>query len=153
MDIRFATIDDIELIIKLRTLQLEDEAKQYNSSETVSDDYLKHMYRYLLNEFNKERFIQVFIEEDNYVIATGALMWTDFPPSFTNPTGYLGYITNMYTDVNYRRQAYATKVLNILKNEAEKRGIQTLFLGASKAGQMVYKKFGFSEIDWYRFDI
>lgn len=153
MDIRFATIDDIELIIKLRTLQLEDEAKQYNSSETVSDDYLKHMYRYLLNEFNKERFIQVFIEEDNYVIATGALMWTDFPPSFTNPTGYLGYITNMYTDVNYRRQAYATKVLNILKNEAEKRGIQTLFLGASKSGQMVYKKFGFSEIDWYRFDI
>lgn len=153
MDIRFATIDDIELIIKLRTLQLEDEAKQYNSSETVSCDYLKHMYRYLLNEFNKERFIQVFIEEDNYVIATGALMWTDFPPSFTNPTGYLGYITNMYTDVNYRRQAYATKVLNILKNEAEKRGIQTLFLGASKSGQMVYKKFGFSEIDWYRFDI
>lgn len=153
MDIRFATIDDIELIIKLRTLQLEDEAKQYNSSETVSDDYLKHMYRYLLNEFNKERFIQVFIEEDNYVIATGALKWTDFPPSFTNPTGYLGYITNMYTDVNYRRQAYATKVLNILKNEAEKRGIQTLFLGASKSGQMVYKKFGFSEIDWYRFDI
>ena len=48
MDIRFATIDDIELIIKLRTLQLEDEAKQYNSSETVNDDYLKHMYRYLL---------------------------------------------------------------------------------------------------------
>ena len=153
MEIKYATKEDIELIITLRTLQLEDEAKQYQSSETVNDEYIEHMKRYLSNEFDKGRFTQVFLLENNELVSTGALMWTDFPPSFTNPSGYLGYITNIYTYPKYRRLGYSTKVLNILKEEAKSKGIKTLFLGASISGQTVYKKFGFKEIDWYRYDI
>ncbi len=153
MEIRYATKDDIEEIIKLRTLQLEDEAQQYHSSETVNDDYIENLKRYLNNEFDKERFTQVFLIEGKEICATGAMMWTDFPPSFTNPSGFLAYITNMYVLPSHRRKGYATQVLEILKTEAKNKGIKTLFLGASLSGQAVYKKFGFKEIDWYRYDI
>ncbi len=153
MNIRFATKDDIDLIVKLRTLQLIDEESQFNGDEKSSDEYIAHLKRYLNTMFDRQHFIQVFLEENNEVCATGAMMWVEYPPSFSNNTGYMGYITNMYTKPQYRKKGYATQVLSILKEEAQKQGLTRLFLGASLEGQPVYKKFGFTEVDWYKLDI
>lgn len=153
MNIKYATLEDIETIVSLRTLQLLDEEKQNGTTHQASEDYINHLRRYLIDQFKHDRFTQVFLIENEEIIATGALNWVDLPPSFTNPSGYLGYITNIYTAVNHRKKGYAFKILNLLKDKAQNLGIQTLFLGASQSGQIVYEKFGFKEIDWYRYDI
>ena len=84
-------------------------------------------------------------EEDGQVVATAAILFIEFPPAFTNPTGIRGYITNMYTSPDYRGKGIATSLLEKLMEEARARNIYMIFLGASKMGKPVYRKFGFEE--------
>jgi GNAT superfamily N-acetyltransferase len=63
------------------------------------------------------------------------------------------YITNMYTKENYRGQGIATNLLTKLVDEAKASSISKIWLGASKLGRPVYKKFGFKETDkWLEFN-
>ncbi|WP_411932304.1 GNAT family N-acetyltransferase [Priestia megaterium] len=60
----------------------------------------------------------------------------------------------MYTEESYRGQGIATKLLTKLVAEAKTAGIIEIWLGASKLGRPVYKKFGFKETDeWLELDI
>ncbi|MBO6046171.1 MAG: GNAT family N-acetyltransferase [Erysipelotrichaceae bacterium] len=137
MYIRKATREDIPEIIRIRKLQLIDEGL----SPDIEIDADCH--RYFHDMFNQERIIELFVEDDDRVIATAAIILYDFPPSFSNQTGRKGYVTNMYTDPDYRRQGIATKLLEMLDEEAKERGIERLWLGASKWGRSVYEKSGY----------
>jgi GNAT superfamily N-acetyltransferase len=53
----------------------------------------------------------------------------------------------MYTKENYRGRGIATNLLIKLVDEAKTSGISKIWLGASKMGRPVYKKFGFKESD------
>ena len=53
----------------------------------------------------------------------------------------------MYTNGNYRGQGIATMLLTKIINEVKISGVSTIWLGASKMGRSVYKKFGFIETD------
>ena len=84
-------------------------------------------------------------EEDGRIIATGAIIFMDFPPSFTNKTGKQGYIANMYTDPDFRGRGIASEILERLAKEARERHIHKLILYASKWGRPVYQKYGFRD--------
>lgn len=87
------------------------------------------------------------MEDNEETIACGAVIFYEFPPCYTNKTGKKAYITNMYTNENYRGQGIATKLLTKLIDEVKISGISQIWLGASKMGRPVYKKFGFMETD------
>ena len=84
-------------------------------------------------------------EDDRRIIATAAVAFMDFPPTFANPSGKKGYITNMYTADKYRGRGIAGTLLKKLEQEARERGISNLVLHASKMGRKAYVKSGFSE--------
>ena len=52
--------------------------------------------------------------EDGKIIATGAVIFYVYPPSYSNKTGMSAYITNMFTEPAYRGQGIATKILDML---------------------------------------
>ncbi|WP_232490208.1 GNAT family N-acetyltransferase [Neobacillus cucumis] len=91
--------------------------------------------------------IQWLVGDNEEIIACGAVLFYEFPPSYTNKTGKKAYIVNMYTNQNYRGQGIATKLLTKLVDEVKSSGISKIWLGASKMGRPVYKKFGFRERD------
>ena len=102
----------------------------------------------------EEYLIQWIVEEQTEIIATGAIVIYDFPPSYTNKSGKKAYVTNMYTKNDYRGKGIATGLLTKLVDEAKSLGITKMWLGASKLGRPVYKKFGFKETDeWMELEL
>ena len=68
-------------------------------------------------------------------------------PTFHNVTGKKAYIMNMYTHPEYRRKGIAYRVLQLLTEDAEERGVGYITLEATKAGRYLYEKFGFVSME------
>ncbi|MDQ6597754.1 GNAT family N-acetyltransferase [Bacillus salipaludis] len=141
MKYRKANNEDIDLLVELRKKQLVDEGIEPNI------DIEKELYVFFKNKLSDGTLIQWLVEDKEEIIACGAVIFYEFPPSYTNKTGKKAYIANMYTNENYRGQGIATKLLTKLVDEVKISGISKIWLGASKMGRPVYKKFGFTETD------
>ncbi|MEH7306799.1 GNAT family N-acetyltransferase [Neobacillus drentensis] len=138
---RKATINDIDQLIDLRKKQLVDEGIEPNI------DIDTELYVFFKNKLSDGSLIQLLVENNDEIIACGAVIFYEFPPSYTNKSGKKAYIANMYTKENYRGQGIATNLLTKLVDEAKTSAISRIWLGASKMGRPVYKKFGFKETD------
>ncbi len=141
LNYRKAGLDDMEHLIALRKKQLVDEgiAPSIDIDVELSD--------FFFQKLSDGTLIQWLVEDKEEIIACGAIIFYDFPPSYTNKSGKKGYICNMYTNENYRGQGIATQLLHKLIDGAKHSGITNIWLGASKMGMPVYKKFGFKESD------
>lgn len=141
MDIRKATIEDMASLIELRKKQLIDEGSvpNQNIDTELNSFFTKHIVENSLVEW--------VAEEDGAIIATGAIVFYEFPPSFNNKSGIKGYVTNMYTVPAYRKQGLAKQMLDKIFQEAMERNVDNIFLHASKMGRPVYLKYGFKETD------
>jgi GNAT superfamily N-acetyltransferase len=141
MEYRKATREDINLLMELRKFQLVDEGI---TADKDIDNELEDFFQRKLAEGS---LIQWLVMEENEIIATGAIVIYEFPPTYTNKSGKKAYVTNMYTKNAYRGKGIATTLLTKLVEEAKSLGIKKIWLGASKLGRPVYKKFGFKETD------
>lgn len=141
MNYRKATIEDMDKLVELRKKQLVDEGIEPNI------DIDTELSVFFENKLSDGTLIQWLAEDLGEIIACGAVIFYDFPPSYTNKTGKKAYIANMYTNENYRGQGIATNLLTKLVKEARILGISKIWLGASKMGRPVYQKFGFKETD------
>ncbi|MCU9614904.1 GNAT family N-acetyltransferase [Caldibacillus lycopersici] len=143
MNYRKATMEDIDQLVELRKKQLVDEGIE------PCIDIDKELKAFFHKKLSDGTLIQWLVEDEEEIIACGAVVLYDFPPSYTNRSGIRAYITNMYTMENYRGQGIATNLLTRLVAEVKQLGITKVWLGASEMGRPVYKKFGFTETDEY----
>ena len=143
LEYRKASIHDINMLVELRKKQLADEGMDQNI------DIDSELFLFFKNKLDDGSLIQWLAEDKGKVIACGAVIIYDFPPSYVNKTGKRAYIANMYTNKQYRGQGIATKLLTRLVEEVKASGISKIWLGASEMGRPVYKKFGFRETDEY----
>ena len=139
MHYRKATIEDIPELARIRKMQLHDEGPQ---PEEMMDEELE---TYFSEKMADGSLIQWVAEDDNRIIATGAIIFMDFPPSFTNKSGKQGYIANMYTRPGYRGKGIATEILERLIQEGKQRKITKYILYASCWGRPVYERYGFQD--------
>lgn len=138
---RAAEKSDIPLICETRKIQLVHEGIEPNQ------DIDKELLDFFSELFDGDRIYQVLVYDRDKFVGTGAAIFYDYPPSYTNKSGKLSYITNMFTLPEYRGRGIATKILSLLEEETKRRGIITMRLGASKLGRPVYEKFGFEQED------
>ncbi len=143
LNTRKATTKDINDLIRLRKCQLQDEGQE---PDTDIDDSLRHFFYEKM--IGNELIEWVAEEEDGRLVASAAILFMDFPPSFVHPAaGKTGYITNVYTEDAYRGQGIAGMLLRQLEKEARRKGIKRLMLHASKMGIRAYEKSGYAETD------
>lgn len=141
---RKATNNDIKQISELRKKQIQDEGQK----PSVNID--KELHQFFRDKMTSGELIEWVAEDVNgNIIATSAIIFMDFPPSFTNPNGKRGYVANMYTADEYRGQGIAGRLIEHLEKEALSRGVKMLFLHASDLGRKAYVKSGFTETDTY----
>lgn len=139
MHIRKATIDDLNITVKLRKQQLIDEG----SNPIIDIDH--DLETFFTNVITDESLYQLLAVENEEVIATGAIIYYPFPPSYINQSGERAYVTNIYTHPNFRGRGIAQQIISLLIKDAEARDIKKIFLAASPLGKPVYKKLGFEE--------
>jgi GNAT superfamily N-acetyltransferase len=75
--------------------------------------------------------------------AGGVIEFQERIPSPGNPSGRGAYVSNMSTDVPWRRRGYARAVLAELLREARRRGVDRIELHATEDGSRLYRSAGF----------
>lgn len=148
MRYRRAAIQEIDKLAELRKQQLADEGI------SADKDIDAELQDFFTKKMNDGTLVEWIAEEEDEIIATAAIVFYEFPPTYTNKSGIKGYITNMYTMPEYRGRGLASSLLEKLVAEAKERGVEKLWLGASKMGRPVYLKFGFKETnEWLEMNI
>lgn len=143
MTYRKANIKDIDQLAELRKKQLIDEG-------CYSDNNIDNeLGKYFSTSISNENLIVWLATEDEYIIGTAGVCFFQYPPSFTNTTGRIAYITNVYTRNEYRKQGIATKLLELIVEEIKNEGCKFIRLHASSQGKKLYEKMGFTDVEGF----
>lgn len=143
MEFRKAGPKDLEVIYQER---LEFSRRMRNYEITLSEDYMKNTYAYLKEHMADDTLVAWLAEENRVIIATVMVSYYQIIPTLANPTGKAGYIVNVYTKQEYRRQGIATQLLNRILEDAKERNVGKLYLSATDMGKPVYEKLGFETL-------
>ncbi len=112
-------------------------------------EYLQELHQKLQNFFkltmSEGSFFALQAEYEGKIVSYGGMILKKIPGDL-NQSSYLeGEILNMYTLPEYRRKGISSMLLKQLLNEAKKMGVSKVALHCSKAGEPLYRKFGFSD--------
>jgi GNAT superfamily N-acetyltransferase len=144
LEFRRATLDDIDELVKNRiNMRVEREDKQCPMSLV---DFGERTRSYFARHILDESFIAWVAIDDEEIVATSGMCIYHVPPTYTNPSGNVAYLVNMYTVPQYRNQGIATKLLEHLMDEARNRGCNRITLNASKDGRPIYEERGFTDV-------
>ena len=142
MIIRKATMEDIDILIKLRIDYLL--ADVGNLTEEEENIIRSQLTTYYVKHINHD-FIALLAEIDNKVVSTAFLVISEKPANPAFITGKTGTLLNVFTYSEYRRRGIATKVICQIIEEAKKLGVSSIDLYATPDGKPLYKKLGFTE--------
>jgi len=145
MKIRKLTLEDMDLLIKLRIDYLREDRKvQYLEDEYKIKDSL-HDY---FTKWIPNGCLAFVAEEAGEIYSTAFMSIVERLPR--KATSYLvGTVYNVYTYPHHRKKGMATKVLSVLLEEAKVLDVASVDLLSTNAGKALYKKIGFQEIEEY----
>lgn len=137
-----ATKDDMTLLMQIRLEMLK--VVNHLPSDYVFDNQL---LTYSQTYFEKGNQTTVLAVEEDTVVGCATLCYIEMMPTFSHLTGKRGHLMNVYTNSQYRRQGIASKMLDMLIQEAKEKGVTEISLDATDCGKPLYEKFGFKQSD------
>jgi len=138
-----ATAGDADNLARLR-VEFLCEANGAMPAETMQR-LAENNLAYIKSALEDGSFLAYLALDAGQIIATSGLAMFTIPPNMSCPEGKLGYLLNMYTFREYRRQGIATKLLELILGEARRLGCEKVLLEATDMGRPVYEKFGFHD--------
>ena len=134
---RKANQSDVTRLVELRKQQLHDEGAEETCdiTDSLTDFYNRHL--------SDGTFVSWVAIIGDVIIATSGLSFTEKPPYYSNPTGKIGILSNMYTVPAYRRRGIAKKLMELVVEEARDYGCGVIHLTASNEGALLYENYGF----------
>lgn len=138
-EIRRATAGDVEELVRFRCAFLNE----VNGCDQPPEGFEDGLRAYLRAAVADGSFAAWAAWEGGRVVAAGCVCYTRIVPGYSNPTGEIAYIQNMYTLPEYRRLGLASAIFARLIDEAKERGVRRVSLHATVEGRKVYEKFGF----------
>ena len=133
------TENDIDIFIEMRIAQLREEGakEDIDLKPMLKDYYQRHMA--------DGTFVSWLALDNDKIIGTSGISIVEKPPYFGCPSGKIGLLSSMFTDISYRRQGIAKELLTRVVNEAKKSGCGTVQITASDMGVLLYTNFGFTK--------
>lgn len=136
-----ATLADLEILTETRIMVLR--AANKLSDDVDMTEVKEQSYEYYKNALRDDNHVAYLVYDEKEFVGAGGVSFFQVMPTFHNPTGRKAYIMNMYTKSEYRRQGIAYKTLDLLVEEAKKKGISVISLEATDMGRPLYEKYGF----------
>lgn len=140
-----ATIEDIELLTTSRVKVLRAANKLTDDKDMCEVE--RQSYAYYQRALTDGTHTAYLVFDGECLVGTGGISYFQVMPTYHNPDGYKAYIMNMYTAPEYRRRGIAYKTLELLTEDAKKRGITAISLEATEMGRPLYEKFGFVKMN------
>ena len=139
MDIRYKRLTEKELntFIHMRINQLREEGakEEIDLVPALNEYYTRHMA--------DGTFVSWLALDEGNIIGTSGMSFVEKPPYFGCPSGKIGLLSSMYTDLEYRRRGIAKEVLSRVIDDAREYGCGTIQITASDMGVKLYTDFGF----------
>ena len=140
-----AEVKDAELLAEMR-MEMRKE-RETAVCPMPDDEFYQHLLDFFRTRIADGSFIAYIVWDGNQAAACSGLSIQVHPPTYENPTGKHGYISNMYTRPAWRRMGIAKLLVNQLADAAKDEGCAQLFLNASPMGRSVYVRYGFQPIN------
>ena len=139
MDIRYKRLTEKELntFIHIRINQLREEGakEEIDLVPALNEYYTRHMV--------DGTFVSWLALDEGNIIGTSGMSFVEKPPYFGCPSGKIGLLSSMYTDLEYRRRGIAKELLSRVIDDAREYGCGTIQITASDMGVKLYTDFGF----------
>ena len=136
-----AGLEDIGLLVKIRLEVLR--AANCLDADTEMSLVERQSREYYEEALRADTHAAYLVFDEERVIGAGGVSFFRVMPTYHNPTGWKAYIMNMYTSPDYRRRGIAYHTLELLIEEAEKRGVKHISLEATDMGRPMYERYGF----------
>lgn len=147
IQLRQATIEDIETITTHRIRMFVDMGEDPAEMETIREAYREWLRRNIASG----DYLGMFAVQDGEVIAGGG-MWLihGYQPYAGSLEGERAMIFNMYTAPEHRGKGLARRIAEALLKIADDKAIKVVTLHASDAGRPLYEKLGFRQTNEMR---
>jgi GNAT superfamily N-acetyltransferase len=147
MEIQYylATEEDIPLLIQYRVEFMYEFMYEFVKEVAANDvETLKNnLDIYLRRAIPAKIFIAWYARCGDAFAGMGGIIIREMAPNILNLTGMQGYIVNMYTLPQFRKQGISSSILSRLIDSAKEQGVTSFELHASPSGEPVYIKRGF----------
>lgn len=140
MEYRIATKEHIDMLMTIRFEMLR-KVNELPDDYLFSDELIANSKSYFL-EGNQTTVLAL---ENGIAMACASISYMEIMPTFSHPTGKRAHLMNVYTNVDYRRQGIARKLVQMLIDEAKDKGVTEISLDATDLGRPLYKSLGFLE--------
>jgi ribosomal protein S18 acetylase RimI-like enzyme len=138
-----ATIADIETIIDYRIIFLQEVQGIPNKESELK--LRKSLRQYFAKSLENGTFISWIAVYENKFIGFSGMVIREQPGNFAIPNGKTGYVLNMFTLKEYRNNGISSLLLSKLLEVAKQRHLDKIELHATKNGEPIYRRFGFTE--------
>jgi GNAT superfamily N-acetyltransferase len=137
--IRSATEADIPALVSLRRALFKSMGYQEPALTRVA----QASSRYFATAIPQGEFRAWVAEADSETVASGGLVIHAIPPTTYNLAGREGYIMNMYTRPEWRRQGIGAAILQAMLDYLREHDISLVSLHATPDGRRLYAQYGF----------
>ena len=137
IEYRRLTEKELDRFIDMRIHQLREEGakKQLDLVPALRDYYSRHMA--------DGTFVSWLAFDEEKIIGTSGMSFVEKPPYFQCPSGKIGLLSSMFTDLDYRRKGIARELLSRVISDAREYGCGTVQITASDMGVKLYTDYGF----------
>ena len=145
MDDRIKFITDIDTLVKLRFDYISTEIDLSAADKAKLEPKLREYFKEYVPE---EKFTAYAMEIDGEIVSAAFLIIDEKPPGLNNLNGRYGTIMNVFTYPEHRGKGYANSVISNLIVDADNIFVSVLDLYSTKAGNRLYEKLGFKEVEY-----
>jgi len=138
--IRQATLEDTEIIVQHRRGMFVDIG--FPDDDTMQQK-MAEFHPWLKTKMTAQEYLAWLAIAGDQVVAGLGLWLIEWPPHLIGLSRQRGYILNVYTHPDHRRQGLARKLTRTAVGWCAKHGIDFVFLHASPQGRLVYEGLGF----------
>jgi ribosomal protein S18 acetylase RimI-like enzyme len=145
ISLRKANNSDIETLIEYWIVFLNE--AQDNPLPIPESAFRQILRKYFEKAYNNDTFVFWIAEYDGKPIGFSGMVIREQPGNFEIPNGRTGYILNMFTLKEYRKNGIGAMLFQKLLEEGKSRKLDKIELHATHDGEPLYRKFGFKEPD------
>lgn len=138
-----ATLNDLEDLVESRVFFLTEFWGE--QPETAVMELRQNLRSYFQSSMEEGAYVSFIARENGTWVGVGGMAIRHQPGNFKNPSGKVCYIMNMCTLPSHRRNGICSKILDLLTGHGKSLGITMFELHATKEGEMVYPKHGFTK--------
>ena len=144
-DLKPATVADAALLATMR-LEMRRE-RETATLQIPEEDFFQRNLSFFRDHLADGSFLSFIAWRGTEAAACSGLSLEIHPPTYGNPSGKLGYITNMYTRPAWRHQGLARRLLDKVVEAARAAGCAHIRLNASPMGRSLYLHYGFQPVE------